>query len=182
MPESTLKLDVLKEFPNQVFIETGTASGEGVVVALEAGFSQVISIEANPDVYVKACERFQGEDRVTLVMGDSGIVLPGLIAAIKIPVTFWLDAHYSHGECDLGPGVNKCPVLHDLRAIAQHAIKNHTIMVDDIRYFRQGGIPLWHMYTLGDIMEVVMDINPNYRLSFRDGHAKDDILVCTIED
>ncbi len=30
-------------------------------------------------------------------------------------------------------------------------------------------------------MEVVMDINPDYRLSFRDGFAKDDILVCEVK-
>lgn len=182
MNQSTLKLEVLKEFPNQVFIETGTAKGEGILIALEAGFSEVYSIEANPEVYVTGCNRFKDDNRVTLLMGDSGVVLPHLLEGIKCPATFWLDAHWSTGECDLGPSVNKCPVLHDLRAIALHPIKNHVILVDDIRYFRTGGIPQWNMVSLGDIMEVVMEINPNYRMDFREGHVENDVLVCAVEE
>ncbi len=181
MSESTLKLDVLKDYKTGTFIETGTADGEGIAVALEAGFEKVISIEVNPDVYIKACNRFINDDRVLLVMGDSAVHLPQVINNIEGQATFWLDSHWSHGECDLGPSVNKCPILHDLRAIAGHPVKNHILLIDDIRYFRAGGLPQWNGVTLGDIMEVVMDINPDYRLSFRDGHVKDDVLVCEVK-
>ena len=181
MSNSTLKPEVLKDYLTGTFIETGTANGEGIAVALEAGFEKVISIEVNPDVYVKACQRFMDDDRVLLVMGDSGVHLPQVISNLEEQATFWLDSHWSTGECDLGPSVNKCPILHDLRAIAGHAIKNHIILVDDIRYFRAGGLPQWNDVTLGDIMEVVMNINPAYRLSFRDGHVADDILVCEVK-
>lgn len=181
MSKSTLKLDVLKDYKTGTFIETGTADGEGIAVALEAGFEKVISIEVNPEVYVKACNRFVYDDRVLLIMGDSAVHLPQVISNIGEKATFWLDSHWSTGECDLGPSVNKCPILHDLRAIAGSAIKDHIILVDDIRYFRAGGLPQWNDVTLGDIMEVVMDINPEYRLSFRDGHIEDDILVCEVK-
>ena len=180
MSESTLKLDVLKDYKTDTFIETGTADGEGIVVALEAGFEKVISVEVNPNVYVKACERFMGDDRVLLVMGDSAVHLPHVISNLEEKATFWLDSHWSAGECDLGPSVNKCPILHDLRAIAGSEIKDHILLVDDIRYFRAGGIPQWNGVTLGDIMEAVMDMNPDYRLSFRDGFVKDDVLVCKV--
>jgi hypothetical protein len=180
MSESTLSVEVLKDYPNPVYIETGTGAGESVQVAIDADFTKIITIEANPEVYVKACLRFQENDNVLLVMGDSGKVLPGILANTHERTTFWLDAHWSTGEQDLGSGVNKCPILYDLRAIAGHEIKNHTILVDDIRYFRQG-IPQWNNVRLGDIMEVVMNINPDYRMSFRDGHVKDDILVCEVK-
>jgi hypothetical protein len=178
MSQSTLSVDVLKDYPNAVYIETGTAKGESVQVALDAGFEKIITIEVNPDVYVKACVRFQGDDRVVLIMGDSGVVLPDVLKGIKEPATFWLDAHWSTGECDLGPGISKCPILHDLRAIANHPIKNHTILIDDLQYFRTG-IPQWNNIVLGDIMEVIMNINPDYRIRFRDGHVENDILAAT---
>lgn len=178
MGESTLKLEVLKDYKTGTFVETGTADGEGVAVALNAGFEKVISLEVNPDVYVKACRRFMGDDRVLLVMGDSALHLPHVVSGLfEGKATFWLDSHWSKGECDLGPSVNKCPILHDLRAIAGSPIKDHIILVDDIRYFRSGGLPQWGGVTLGDIMEVVMEINPDYRISFRDGFVKDDVLV-----
>lgn len=182
MGESTLKHEVLKDYMTGTFIETGTADGEGIVVALEAGFEQVISIEVNPDVYVKACNRFMGDDRVLLVMGDSGVHLQQVISSIEEKVTFWLDSHWSQGECDMGPSVNKCPILHDLRTIAGHPVKDHIILVDDVRYFRAGGLPQWNGVMLGDIMEVVMDINPDYRLGFRDGFVEDDVLVCEVKE
>ena len=181
MSESTLKPEVLKDYKTGTFIETGTADGEGIVVALEAGFEKVISIEVNPDVYVKACRRFQEDERVILIMGDSGVVMPQVLSGLTEKATFWLDSHWSAGECDMGPSVNKCPILHDLRAIAGHAVKDHILLIDDLRYFRAGGLPQWNDITLGDIMEVVMDINPAYRLSFRDGHVADDILVCEVK-
>ena len=182
MSNSTLSIEVLRDYPNPVYIETGTAKGESVQVALDAGFGQIITIEVNPDVFAKACERFIDKDNVMLVMGDSGVVLPNILDGVKDRATFWLDAHWSTGEEDLGPDINKCPILHDLRAIAAHQIKDHTILIDDIRYFRQGGIPQWNGVTLGDIMEVILNINPGYRISFRDGFCKDDILVAKVKE
>lgn len=181
MSESTLKLEVLKDYKTGTFIETGTADGEGIAVALEAGFEKVVSIEVNPDVFLKACRRFMDNDRVLLVMGDSSLHLPHIISNLEEKATFWLDSHWSTGECDMGPDVNKCPILHDLRAIAGSPIKDHILLVDDIRYFRAGGLPQWSNVSLGDIMEVVMDINPAYRMSFRDGFEKDDVLVCEVK-
>ena len=182
MSDSTLKPEVLRQFMTDTFIETGTARGEGVQVALDVGFKNIISIEANPDVYVKACSRFQDAPNVTLIMGDSGSVLPDLLRGIKTPATFWIDAHWSTGECDLGPSINKCPILHDLRAIAGHEIKGHIILIDDIRYFRAGGIPQWGMVKLGDIMEVILDMNPDYRITFADGFIENDVLVAKVKE
>lgn len=182
MAESTLPVAILKKYPNTYFIETGTARGEGVQTALECGFEEIISIEANPDVFTAACQRFAVCENVTLLLGDSGSVLPTILSGISQQVTFWLDAHMSEGEPELGETVNPCPILFDLRAISGHAVKGHTILIDDIRYFRKGGIPKWHNISLGDIMGAIMDISGDYRISFEDGFDKDDILVAKFKE
>ena len=182
MSNSTLKKEVLEKYKTKTFIETGTGAGEGIQVALETGFDKIYSIEANPGVFGKACLRYVDEHKVNMMYGDSGKVLPDLLATINEPCTFWLDAHWSTGEKELGDTVNKCPILHDLRAIAGHVIKNHIILIDDMRYFKAGGIPQWNGIKLGDIMEVILDINPNYVLSFENGFVQDDILVAQVKE
>lgn len=182
MGESTLPARVLSKYMNRYFIETGTADGEGVQVALECGFAEIITIEANPDVFAAACRRFAPVNNVVLVMGDSGSVLPTVLNGIHERATFWLDAHISEGEPDLGERVNPCPILFDLRAIGQHSVKGHTILIDDMRYFRAGGIPKWGNISMGDIMGAIMDISGDYRISFEEGFAPDDILVAKFKE
>ena len=182
MSGSTLKPEILSCYKSKTFIETGTADGEGIQVALDVGFESIISIEANPNVFANACQRFADNDRVTPILGDSGVVLPDILRGIKDPATFWLDAHWSTGEDDLGPAVNKCPILYDLRAIGQHSVKNHILLIDDVRYFRSGGLPQWGMVNLGDIMQVILEINANYRIEFLDGFQPYDILVAKVKE
>lgn len=182
MSYSTLKAELLKKHPNRYFVETGTASGEGVLTAIECGFENIISIEVNSAVYTKACERFVSRPEVLLILGDSGVVLPDAIAGIKEPITFWIDAHWSTGECDLGPGVDKCPILRDIAAIGEHPIKNHTILIDDMRYFRSGGLPQWGNIKLGDIMDQILHVNNMYRIEFASGFMANDVLVATVKE
>ena len=182
MPYSTLKAELLKKHPNKYFIETGTARGEGIEVAIECGFESIISIEVNSVTYAKACERFVSRPDVLLILGDSGVVLPNTISGIEQQITFWLDAHWSTGECDLGPSVDKCPILRDIAAIGQHPIKDHTTLIDDIRYFRGGGLPQWGNVKLGDIMDQILEVNPLYKIEFADGFMANDVLVATVKE
>ena len=183
MSDSTLKPEVLAKYKDRanIFIETGTARGEGTQEAIDAGFERIVTIEANPEAFHKACMRFAFSHEVQCVLGDSGKVLPSVLMGIAERCVFWLDAHISTGEEDLGPSVDKCPVLQDLGAIAGHAVKDHVIMIDDIRYFRTG-LPMWNGIRLGDIIDVIMAINPAYQVHFEDGHEPNDILVAEVPD
>lgn len=182
MSESTLKLGVLKKYAyNKIYIETGTADGQSVEIARSAGFKRIITIEAAPRVFERACKRFAFDDNVLCILGDSGSVLPNILHSINEPITFFLDAHWSTGEPDLPNGVSKCPLLNDVIAIRNHSVKTHTILIDDIRYFRGAGIEQWGNITIGDILEIIMQINPEYQISFEAGSIENDILVATIQ-
>jgi hypothetical protein len=86
-----------KKNHHNVYIETGTGEGGGVSAALDAGFDTVYSIELNPQLYDECKERFQGDSRVKLILGDSLEELPRLLEEISVPFFLFLDAHYSGG-------------------------------------------------------------------------------------
>lgn len=181
MSESTLKLDVLAKYAyNKIYIETGTGDGESVEIARTAGFKRIITIEAAPRMFELACKRFAFADNILCVLGDSGSALPNILHSINEPITFFLDAHWSTGEPELPNGVSKCPILDDLIAIRNHSVKTHTILVDDIRLFRHRRVEQWGNISIGDILEVIMQINPKYHIWFEPGFTENDILVATI--
>ena len=178
---STLQLDVLKKYAsNKIYIESGTGDGESAELALSAGFERIITIEAAPRMFELACKRFAFKEKILCVLGDSGVVLPDILRPFKEPVTFFLDAHWSIGEPALPEGVSKCPVLEDLIAIRNHSIKTHTILIDDMRYFRYLKVDAWGDVRIGAILEILMQINPKYHISFEPGFVENDILVATI--
>src|ERR1041384_4254712 len=94
MPASA---DLFKRHPNTVFIETGTYLGDGVKAAIAAGFATIRSVELSDDLYEKNVRRFAANSQVKIFHGSSETQLWNMIADIKEPATFWLDAHYSGG-------------------------------------------------------------------------------------
>ncbi|GAI41065.1 unnamed protein product, partial [marine sediment metagenome] len=164
--ENTLRLEILKRFTNNhVFIETGTSGGDGVNVAIAAGFEKIISIENDPEAYRIAAERFRHDSNIRLIYGDSKLALSKLLNLIGEPVTFWLDAHTT----------DSCSLLDELEVIAEHDVKTHTILIDDVRYFRGN---YWGI-TLERILSTLKRINPKYIIEYIDGFCKEDILVVT---
>jgi len=181
---TTLKPRLLNHYAYDcnTFIETGTAKGEGVQLAIAHGFTDIFSIEANPDTWRAANERFISVPNVQILLGDSRVVLPDLLHGIDGKACFWLDAHWSTGEPELGNGVSKCPLLDELTQIGKHHNKNHTIMIDDIRYFRRSGLPKWGCILLADILDAIMQINRRYCARLEDTDFPLDALIAWIHD
>lgn len=149
------------------FIETGCEDGNGIQAALDAGFDAVLSLELNLSSVNRVRKRFANERRpVTIVHGDSAMLLPGVLEQIKQPVTFWLDAHPE----------NWSPVLMELAAFRAHPIKTHTILIDD-RRLMQGA---WKEITEDKVRAALLAINPNYVLSLDLGVVKDDVVVAKV--
>jgi hypothetical protein len=163
--------NLFKKFLKRVFIETGSYRGDGIQLALDAGFEQVYSIELGIDLYINCTYRFAGIDKVHLLNGDSAVTLPSLLNDIDEPVTFWLDGHYSGGDTVLGSC--NSPLLQELEAIKNHKIKTHTIMIDDLRCW----VKEVHGFNTNDLIQKLEEINPDYSFDFEDGHVAKDILV-----
>ena len=170
---SNIKLFEL--FPNEVFVETGTYSGDGVRCAISCGFENIRSVELSKKFYRKCKEKFKNNPEVHLFLGTSEDCLWDMIHDVDTNITFWLDAHFSKGRTQKGPEL--CPLLKELDIISKHSIKTHTIIIDDVRDI---GTPNFGDITLDKVFEAIMKINSNYNIRFYNGVVKDDILVTTI--
>ncbi len=135
-PPPTVKHAIVEEyrrrFRPRVFVETGTFAG-GMIDAVSQRFDRIYSIELDPGWHSRAVDRFRSQPHVTLLHGDSGARLPEVLGVIAEPALFWLDAHYS------GPvtarGALDSPIVKELRAIRQHGVMGHVVLIDDMRYF-----------------------------------------------
>ena len=167
MPSVTLTTPVLSKYKNRVFIETGTFAGGGILLALENGFQEVHSIEFDLGLYEKAVGNFKDKPGVVLHHGSSAEMLPWFIHDYDEPMTFWLDAHSE----------TYSPLWDELRAIAEHQIKAHTILVDDRR--------LWPQWNLNEehIRDFIRAINPAYRFRYEPNFVNStDIFVAYLGD
>ena len=167
--------ELFQKYMNPIFIETGTYYGDGVQQAIDAGFKVICSIELSPNLYSHCIERFNS-DNVFLSLGDSAKVLPILLKEINEPITFWLDGHYS-GE-GTAMGSQNTPLLSELDIIKNHPIKNHTIMIDDLR----GWYKDTHGFDTLDLMKIITGINPEYVFKLENGFIENDILVAYVNN
>ena len=175
----------LEEFSNnEIFIETGTFYGDTVNKAINLGFKEIYSIEYDKLRYEECKKKFEQYNNVTIIHGDSTIEIPKLLKKINKPATFWLDAHYNadNGECS----DKWCPLKEELESIKEHYIKNHTILIDDMRFMdgkefvckgRLRSMPHKEI-----ILKIVKEINNEYELSMLDGIIANDVLCCRIKD
>jgi hypothetical protein len=133
---STFTKDLLKlKKPDQkIFIETGSANGDGIEAALQAGFTKIYSIELNEKFVALCKKRFKGKP-VEIIEGSSCDKLPSILKAVKDPFFLWLDAHYS-----TGPYIGEKMDIYlpkELALIASLEIdfKNSSICMDDINHY-----------------------------------------------
>lgn len=164
MPIST---NILSKFLNPYFIETGSHIGEGIQTAVDSGFDKIISIELSNKYYNICKQKFESNNRVSLILGDAELVLKDIIDGINYPITFWLDGHHS-GD-DTAWGLHNDPIFEELDIISTHVIKSHTILVDDIRGM-----------DVSKLVEKILEINKDYNISYEDGYIPGDILVATL--
>jgi hypothetical protein len=156
-------------------IESGSLYGDSIYRALNFGYSKVISVEINEELYDYVCDRFSTEisdGSVEIHLGSSIDVLPKVLEGINEPVTFWLDAHL-HGK-SFGK-TNDAPIIKELELINNHKIKNHTILIDDMRIIRGAS---WGSGKLDSVvLESISKINNDYTISYGHGIVDNDVLI-----
>lgn len=159
--------EIFEKYRNPIFVETGSHLGDGIQQALDAGFGMIYSIELNPDFYQLCFDRFGDVDNICLLLGDTNILLKEVLKVINDPATFWLDAHYYNDDS---------PLIHELKVIGEHHIKNHTIMIDDLRCWSKEV----NGFDTEILKEEILKINPKYRFAIEDGFVSGDILTAKI--
>ena len=174
---TTLTKRILETYGTDYFVETGTFHGAGVEVAIEAGMSDIRSVETHYDFFIECKNAFCDDTRVQLWHGDSLDLLPTMIEGISDRITFWLDAHDGNSPTS---GKNRAPLLEELKIIGQHPVKDHVILIDDVRLF---GIGFWEGVTQINVVNAILAINPNYVVIYEDSSAfSEDILVAYVDE
>lgn len=175
--QANMNTEGFVQYKNYYFVETGTHKGDGVKMALQAGFSEIHSVELDSTMAKNNQSLFSKLNNVHIYCGDSGIILGDIIKNINKPITFWLDGHSD------SPHYNSknTPLLEELDHIKNHPIKTHTIIIDDMRCC---GTIYFDYITKDQVIEKILEINPNYTITFINGAAGikqiGDILVAKI--
>lgn len=147
-----------------IFIESGTYLGD-MVDAVKNDFAQIYSIELDARLFQRVQKRFRHLNHISILEGESSIVLPNLLAQINKPCLFWLDAHYSEGITAKGPEVT--PILNEVQAILSWYQKGTVILIDDAKF-------LDSLVSLDSLQKLINQ--SRYQLNFR---VKNDIVEIT---
>lgn len=115
------------------FVETGTFLGDTLAYIAQDNSIQATSIELDGVYFNAAKRRFTKYSNVTIMGGDSGTLMPKIVARLRNPALFWLDGHYSGDKT--GKGDLETPVIGELQAIFCSPITGHVILIDDARRF-----------------------------------------------
>tara|TARA_A100001391_G_C4930712_1_gene241700 strand:- start:7 stop:582 length:576 start_codon:yes stop_codon:yes gene_type:complete len=141
--------------PQQTYIETGTYRGNGISWA-DGYFKTIHSIEIHEPFYTPCVEKFKDNPKVKIHLGDSRTVLPEILNEITEPCFIFLDAH---GDINVqGPN----PLYNELEAIKNHPIKNHIIVIDDLRRIGDPSDPCWSKVSIDELKNQLQDINSQY--------------------
>lgn len=165
-----------KEFLNPIFIETGSYRGDGIQLAIDAGFDKIISIDIDNENSKFCASRFDLNNKsspIFLFTGDSPKVLKQVLPGIHQRCTFWLDAHSMLEE----DKPDDFPLMEELKVIAQHPIKNHTILIDDFLYLSHPDVTGWSKEIIEGSIRL---INPAYKIEYRSNPVKNNILIAYV--
>lgn len=163
-------LELFKKYKNDIniFIETGTFTGDGIKRALDAGFNKIYSCDINKDVIARAKTAFSNHN-VKLLDQPSNIALKSFLDEINERCVIFLDGHsmpYDENEQNRGfgedtvlKGLPPCPLLQEIDIISNHHIKNHIILIDDYQCF---GTWIFGGITLDMVNNKILKINDRY--------------------
>lgn len=150
-----------KSYSLKTLIETGTYQGTTVAAMLNH-FQQIYTIQLDYKLWERTRDKFLKYPHVHVVQGDSGEVLPTILASIFDRCLFWLDGHFS--GTGTVRGAKETPIVEELAAIRSHHRKDHIILIDDARLFTgRNDYP-----TLDGVHSLLKEINPDYTVKVVD--------------
>jgi len=178
------QVDTIQKYKNNLkcFVETGTWKGDGIQVALDLGFTTVLSCDIDEENVNNALRRFAEKD-VRVFFSDSSSFLKNIIPKLTQPALIWLDAHvmadhtgsvFSQHQLNLANQLNVgvCPILKELESIITNTTIQHTILIDDYHCF---GTWEFNNLQVDEVKNYILNLNSNYKFL-----VEQNILCCYI--
>lgn len=125
-------LRMLRAHGIKIVIESGTFLGDTTWFLSRYDY-KVTTIEVHPQLAEFARVRFTKSENVRVIEGDSGTLMPVLVAELREPALFYLDGHYS--GAGTGKGDRETPIVSEVKAILTYAPQNSLVVIDDARCF-----------------------------------------------
>lgn len=122
--QQSIVIGHIKDFNIRSFVETGTYKGD-MINRVKNLCDNIYSIELCREFHEKAKKRFEQYSHITLILGDSGKVIP------KQADMYWLDAHPVKGGVVGAGGQEDCPIINELKRIEDFKV----ILIDDANLF-----------------------------------------------
>lgn len=113
-------------------VEIGTQPNQSTL-SLKDKFKKILLVEEFDGLYNRAIKAFHKEGHIYVHFGKNAEVLPQVIADLKEPTLFWLDAQHSGRITETE--ANETPIMKKLETIFSHNIQGHVILIDDARCF-----------------------------------------------
>jgi SAM-dependent methyltransferase len=183
MMGSSLRLFASLSQTYRILVETGTWLGDGIAVALQAGFEKVFSCDINEELVQQARARFV-EMPVDVQLGASEDVLRYVTAQLDEAAVFFLDAHamppgpdsreFSASTLRAGDENNKdlhCPIQREINIILGSGFQGHAILVDDTQCF---GTWAFHFLTEEQVCNQVRAMCPGM---YKFGHFQNVLCI-----
>lgn len=170
---------------HKIFIETGSFRGDGIDLAMQAGYERILSMDIDGANIATCQERFEfipDDDKpaknghISLVCADSATGLLKLMKYVNEPAMIWLDAHSQLFD-DEPPSDNPFPLLKELEQLKKHTIRTHTILIDDILMLTHPCITGWNNETIENYL---LMINPAYKLTYLSNPIISNILMAHV--
>jgi hypothetical protein len=186
-----IKFDLksLKEEHNcNKYFETGLyipSAKSSVTKALQCGFDKCYSLEIRKDLVNRGLRYYSPsikKDKLQLICDDSTnlkVNLDKINIANNDKFIFFLDAHVDNEK--IKNYKRKCPLFEELEAIKTLNNNNHIILVDDVRILKWehpwGETCHCSKNFFEEIKIKILEINPDYKFKFLDGHIENDVLA-----
>lgn len=172
--------NILSDYRNVTYIETGTYRGDSLQLALDSGaFKRYIGLEIDQEMVTFCHNRFDlfrsPRKDFQVLQADSATALSGLIHTIDHPCTIFLDSHWQLIE-GTDKGANPFPLMQELEHISRHHIKTHTIIIDDLLYLTHPEVTGW---TREHIERALFRINSAYKIKCIANPIINNMLIAT---
>lgn len=178
-----------KEFKgnHNILVETGSYKGDGIVLAMQAGYKRILSMDIDGANIAHCQDRFElipddtnkrpaKNGHINVTCADSAIGLLKMMKYVNEPAMIWLDAHSQLFD-DEPPAVNPFPLLMELEQLKKHPVKTHTILIDDILILTHPDVTGWSK----DVIEnALLMINPAYKLTYLSNPVVNNILMAHV--
>lgn len=151
----SLTLDEVRQYSKwqtNIFIETGTYMGD-TIYNMISEFNKIYSIELSEKYVNYATKRFENNNKVTIIQGDSTLMLKSILNEVNDSVFFWLDGHWSGG--DTAKGNLDCPLIEEITIINENCKSKCIIAIDDVRLFGTNMNENWSNITRNNILSIV---------------------------